>query len=306
MADCGKNFHWKWTTPHRIGLLNTWTRTFSLTNLAQVHWVRLWSCFSSFPQFGPFLPPVWAFHTTVFSNRISFIFVQLDFCHTCRDICFTFTFLLSSCMRLPSSRLGLPFLSFGPFFSHLWDISENESQLQKYNANNCCTVGYRNGWGGGLRVCLKFAQIVKFSTMEGPWRKISPLTPTAKKISDPPPLTHCVLKLATFDSFQAQTSDLPRSTPLGMLSILQVVNITFAERHFPPSEVTPTRKMLLLSLNLRWSLTITNQTWCIHLSQSQEPCDTSLSKSGTMQEYIWWEGFNPINSYHRTMCFYLQ
>ena len=96
----------------------------------------LWSL-SSFLQFGLFLPPVWAFHTTVFSNRISFIFVQLDFCHTCRDICFTFTFLLSSCMRLPSSRLGLPFLSFGSFFSHLWDISENESQLQKYNANNC-------------------------------------------------------------------------------------------------------------------------------------------------------------------------
>ena len=26
-----------------------------------------------------------------------------------------------------------------------------------------------NGVGGGLRGCLKFAQIVKFSTLEGPW-----------------------------------------------------------------------------------------------------------------------------------------
>ena len=31
-----------------------------------------------------------------------------------------------------------------------------------------CTVGYRNGGRGGLRGCLKFAQIVKSSTLEGP------------------------------------------------------------------------------------------------------------------------------------------
>ena len=30
-------------------------------------------------------------------------------------------------------------------------------------------MGYRNGVGGGLRGMSKFAQIVKFSTLEGPW-----------------------------------------------------------------------------------------------------------------------------------------
>ena len=33
----------------------------------------------------------------------------------------------------------------------------------------CDTVCYRNGGGGGLRGFLKVAQIVKFSTLEGPW-----------------------------------------------------------------------------------------------------------------------------------------
>ena len=31
------------------------------------------------------------------------------------------------------------------------------------------TVAYRNEVGGCLRGCLKLAQIVKFSTLEGPW-----------------------------------------------------------------------------------------------------------------------------------------
>ena len=34
MADCGKNVHWKWRIVHIIGIVNTWTRSFSLTNLA--------------------------------------------------------------------------------------------------------------------------------------------------------------------------------------------------------------------------------------------------------------------------------
>ena len=44
--------------------------------------------------------------------------------------------------------------------------------------------------------------------------KNKPVDPNGKKNFGSPPLTHCVLKLATFDSFQAQTSDLPRLTPL--------------------------------------------------------------------------------------------
>ena len=61
------------------------------------------------------LPPVWAFPSShlgipisAFFNWISFVFVPL------------FVFLFSDWMRLPSSSLGFPFLSFGAFpSSHL-------------------------------------------------------------------------------------------------------------------------------------------------------------------------------------------
>ena len=58
------------------------------------------------------LPPVWAFPSphlgipiSAFFNWISFVFVPL------------FVFLFSDWMRLPSSSLGFPFLSFGAFSS---------------------------------------------------------------------------------------------------------------------------------------------------------------------------------------------
>ena len=92
-----QNFNWKWTTPHRIDLLNTWTRTFSLTNLAQMHWVRLWSCFSPFLSFG-------------LSTQQCFpVRFHVGFLSYFSDICFTFIFLLHAS----------PSLSFGPTFQFL-------------------------------------------------------------------------------------------------------------------------------------------------------------------------------------------
>ena len=98
MAECGKNFHWKWTTPHRIGLLNTWTRTFSLTHLAQVHRVRLWSCFSPFLQFG--LSTQQYFPVGFPVGFLSYLFRHLFH-----------IYFPPACVSLPPSHLGQPFNS---------------------------------------------------------------------------------------------------------------------------------------------------------------------------------------------------
>ena len=51
-VNCGKNIHRKWIKVHIIGIVNTWSRTFSVTKISKVHWVRLWSWFCPFLQFA--------------------------------------------------------------------------------------------------------------------------------------------------------------------------------------------------------------------------------------------------------------
>ena len=103
MADCGKIFNRKWRKVHIIGIVNTWSQTFSLTKLAKVHWVRLWSCFSPFLQFAtPFLQFATPF--LQFATSICTAFSNEFLC----DSHFLFVLLPSSSLPLPSSNLPLP------------------------------------------------------------------------------------------------------------------------------------------------------------------------------------------------------
>ena len=133
MADCGKIFHRKWRKVHIIGIVHTWSQTFSVTKLAKVHWVRLWSCFCPFLQFAtPFLQFATAFFNWI-SLRFTFHICSSPFlrfatslppiCHCIFQLEFSEIHICSApsnCMHLLSNCMHLPSLPSHRIGNTIW------------------------------------------------------------------------------------------------------------------------------------------------------------------------------------------